>query len=251
MINSLGKGITKNITVNELSTKRKIASANSIELNSLNFDYINQNRDQKFITEIDFRLNGIDLSISEISPEFSNYFTLMGYENVKFDFGTLLKWTPNQNILNFNLDLGITDAADLELKSRFSGLSADAFNINNQAAIGAYLLSNFKLNQISLSLIDKSLRDNLIKLAAAESKVSTSEIKKQIINQINTYTATANQTNLFNQYKNAVIKFINGSKKIVIQISPTTPISIAEVSPYFLTMDYDQIIRVLNLSIKN
>ena len=38
MINSLGKGITKNIIVNELSTKRKIASANSIELNSLNFD---------------------------------------------------------------------------------------------------------------------------------------------------------------------------------------------------------------------
>ena len=47
---------------------------------------------------------------------------------------------PNQNILNFNLDIGITNAADIEFKSTFSGLSADAVNINNQAAIGAYLL---------------------------------------------------------------------------------------------------------------
>ena len=251
MISSLGKGTTKNIIVNDLASKRKIASANSINLNSLKFDYINKNRDQKFITEIDFSLNGIDLSISDVSPEFSNYFALMGYENVKFDFGTMLKWAPNQNILNFNLDIGITNAADIEFKSTFSGLSADAVNINNQAAIGAYLLSNFKLNKMSLSLIDNSLKDKLIKLAAAQTNVTTNEIKKEIINQINTYTATASQTNLFNQYKNSVIKFINGAKKIVIQISPNSPVSIAEVSPYFLTMDYDQIIKVLRLSIKN
>ena len=251
MISSLGKGTTKNITVKELSSKRKIASANNINLNSLKFDYINQNRDQKFITEVDFSLNGIDLSITDISPEFSNYFKLMGYDNVKFDFGTLLKWVPNQNILNFNFDIGITDAVELDFKSTFSGLSADAFNINNQAAIGAYLLSNFKLNELTLSLIDNSLKDNLIKLAAAQTNVTTNEFKKEIINQINTYTASASQTNLFNQYKNSVVKFINGAKKIVIQISPNTPISVAEASPYFLAMDYDQIIKVLNLSIKN
>ena len=251
IISSLGKGTTKNITVKELSSKRKIASANNINLNSLKFDYINQNKDQKFITEVDFSLNGIDLSITDISPEFSNYFKLMGYDNVKFDFGTLLKWVPNQNILNFNFDIGITDAVELDFKSTFSGLSADAFNINNQAAIGAYLLSNFKLNELTLSLIDNSLKDNLIKLAAAQTNVTTNEFKKEIINQINTYTASASQTNLFNQYKNSVVKFINGAKKIVIQISPNTPISVAEASPYFLAMDYDQIIKVLNLSIKN
>ena len=104
---------------------------------------------------------------------------------------------------------------------------------------------------MSLSLIDNSIKDKLIKLAAAQTNVTTNELKKEIINQINTYTATASQTNLFNQYKNSVIKFINGAKKIVIQISPNSPVSIAEVSPYFLTMDYDQIIKVLRLSIKN
>ena len=40
--------------------QRKIASANNINLNSLKFDYINQNRDQKFITEVDFSLNKIN-----------------------------------------------------------------------------------------------------------------------------------------------------------------------------------------------
>ena len=52
---------------------------------------------------------------------------------------------------------------------------------------------------------------------------------------------------------NTVKKFINGSKKIELNISPSSPISIAEVSPYFLTMTVnpDQFIKILNLSITN
>ena len=250
-LNSLGSGVTRNIVVKDLSTKNKIATASSVSLNSLKFDYIDNNRDQKSLTEFDVNFTGLDLSVNEISPEFSNYFTLMGYDNIKFDFGTSLKWVTTKNILNFDINLGITNAADLKLKTTFSGLSAEALSINNEAALGAYLLSNFKLNNLSLSLIDNSLRDNILKLAAAESKMTINEFKREIINLINTYTATANQTNLFNQYKSSVVKFINGSKKIVVEISPKTPVSLAEVSPYFLAMDYNQIIRVLNLSIKN
>ena len=250
-INSLGSGVTRNIVVKDLSTNNKIVTASSISLNSLKFDYIDNDRNQKSLTEFDINFTGLDLSVNEVSPEFSNYFTLMGYDNIKFDFGTSLKWVTTKNMLNFDINLGITKAADLELKTTFSGLSAEALNIQNEAALGAYLLSNFKLNNLSLSLVDNSLRDNIFKLAAAESKMTTPEFKREIINQINAYTASATQTNLFNQYKKSVVKFINGSKKIVIQISPNKPISIAEVSPYFLTMDYDQIIRVLNLSIKN
>ena len=250
-INSLGSGVTRNIVVKDLSTKNKIVTASSISLNSLKFDYIDNNRNQKSLTEFDINFTGLDLSVNEVSPEFSNYFTLMGYDNIKFDFGTSLKWVTSKDMLNFDINLGITKAADLELKTTFSGLSAEALDIQNEAALGAYLLSNFKLNNLSLSLVDNSLRDNIFKLAAAESKMTTPEFKREIINQINAYTASATQTNLFNQYKKSVVKFINGSKKIVIEISPNNPISIAEVSPYFLTMDYDQIIRVLNLSIKN
>ena len=250
-INSLGSGVTRNIVVKDLSTNNKIVTASSISLNSLKFDYIDNDRIQKSLTEFDINFTGLDLSVNEVSPEFSNYFTLMGYDNIKFDFGTSLKWVTTKNMLNFDINLGITKAADLELKTTFSGLSAEALNIQNEAALGAYLLSNFKLNNLSLSLVDNSLRDNIFKLAAAESKMTTPEFKREIINQINAYTASATQTNLFNQYKKSVVKFINGSKKIVIQISPKNPLSIAEVSPYFLTMDYDQIIRVLNLSIKN
>ena len=175
----------------------------------------------------------------------------MGYESVKFDFGTSWKWTPSSDLLDINLNLGITDAADLSLKSTFTGLSEELFNINNGAALGAYFLSNFKLNNFELSLTDNSLRDKLFKLAAAESNMTTKDLKREMINQINTYTETASKTNLFIQYKNAIEKFINGSKKIVLQIAPVSPISIAEVSPYFLTMNYDQIIKVLNLSITN
>ena len=200
---------------------------------------------------MDFSFNGIDLNMANLSPEFSTYFTLMGYESVKFDFGANLKWTPSNNLLNFNLNLGITDAADLSLKSSFTGLSENLFNINNSSALGAYLLSNFKLDNFELSLIDNSLKEKLFKLAAAESNITTKDLKREIINQLNTYTANASKTNLFLQYKRAIENFVNNSKKIVLQIAPESPISIAEVSPYFLTMNYDQIIEVLNLSISN
>ena len=72
----------------------------------------------------------------------SPIFTLMGYESVKFDFGANLKWTPSNNLLNFNLNLGITDAADLSLKSNFTGLSGELFNINNGAALGCLLYTS-------------------------------------------------------------------------------------------------------------
>ena len=251
MINSLGSGITKNITVKKLSTNKYIGGAKSIDLESLKFDYIDSIKEQKSLTEIDFNFNGLDLNIAEVSPEFSKYFTLMGYESVKFDFGTSWKWAPSNNLLNVNLNLGITDAADLSLKSSFTGLSENLFNINNSSALGAYLLSNFKLDNFELSLIDNSLKEKLFKLAAAESNITTKDLKREIINQLNTYTANASKNNLFLQYKRAIENFVNNSKKIVLQIAPESPISIAEVSPYFLTMNYDQIIKVLNLSISN
>ena len=245
--------MTENVTVRDLSTNNVIGGADSIKLKSLKFDYIDREKKQKSLTEIDFSLNGIDLNMANVSPEFATYFTLMGYESVKFDFGTNLKWKPSNNLLNFDLNLGITDAADLSLTSSFTGLSGELFNTNNVAALGAYFLSNFKLKNFKLSLIDNSLRDKLIKLAAANLKMNTNDFKIYMINQMDNFTSAATGNALFDQYKKSVKKFINGSKKIELKISPSSPISIAEVSPYFLNMEVnpDPFIKILNLSITN
>ena len=117
--------------------------------------------------------------------------------------------------------------------------------------IGAYFLTNFKINDIKLSLIDNSLRNKLLSFAAQQQNLSVEEFKKTLINQIDFYSDTTQKTKLFVEYRQAVVNFINGSRKIKLQISPETPVSIAELTPYFLNPDINSIITKLNLHVSN
>ena len=88
-------------------------------------------------------------------------------------------------------------------------------------------------------------------LAAQTSNSSASRFKSDIIKQIDAYLVNSQKTRLFNQYRQAVIKFINGSNKISIKIEPKIPISFMEMAPYFINPDVNIIIDKLNLNIKN
>jgi len=248
MIDSLGNNVTNNIIVKDLSTKSEIASLKSFGLNNLNFEYIDDQK-QKFLTGLDIKFEGLDLNIQKISPEFSSYFKLLGYNNVKFDFGTIYNF-KNNNDLEFKIDLGITDAASISLATIFSGLSSEIFNLSGNS-LGAYFLTNFKINDIKLSLIDYSLRDKLLNFGAQQENVSVEELKKILIDQIDLYSATTDKTKLFVEYRKAVVNFINGSNKIKLHISPEIPVSIAELSPYYFNPDINSIISKLNLHVSN
>ena len=65
------------------------------------------------MTNLDLNIDGIDLNLAEVSPEFSSYFKLLGYDTVKFDFGTSWNWNKQKNNLGFNIDLGVTNAASI------------------------------------------------------------------------------------------------------------------------------------------
>ena len=227
----------------------KIGSVKNFSIKNLKFDYIG-NQKQKFLTNLDLNIDGIDLNLAEVSPEFSNYFKLLGYDTVKFDFGTSWNWNKQKNDLGINIDLGVTNAASIALSTIFSGLSSEIFNMQADS-LGAYLLTNFKINDIKLSLIDNSLRDKLFNFAAKQENVSVKEFKKTLISQIDSYSVTTQKTKLFVEYRQAVVNFINGSRKIKLQISPEMPISIAELSPYFLNPDINSIISKLNLYVSN
>ena len=250
MIDSLGSGKTQNIIVKNLSTKNQIGSLKSFNLNSIKFDYIDNNQKQKFLTSFDFNLEGLDLNIQEISPEFSSYFKLLGYDNVKFDFGSNYDLEKN-NDLSFDIDLGITDAASIKFSSIFSGFDLDQItNLTNEALL-FYFSTNFKIKEVGLSLIDNSLRDKLFKFAAQQQNTSVNSLKTTLIKQMDAYLVTTQKTRLFNQYRESVIKFINGSKRISIKVSPQTPLSIAEMSPYLINPDVNMIISKLNLHVSN
>ena len=249
MIDNLGNSITKDIVLKNKTTNAKIGSVKNFSIKNLKFDYIG-NQKQKFLTNLDLNIDGIDLNLAEVSPEFSSYFKLLGYDTVKFDFGTSWNWNKQKNDLGINIDLGVTNAASIALSTIFSGLSSEIFNMQADS-LGAYLLTNFKINDIKLSLIDNSLRDKLFNFAAKQENVSVKEFKKTLISQIDSYSVTTQKTKLFVEYRQAVVNFINGSRKIKLQISPEMPISIAELSPYFLNPDINSIISKLNLYVSN
>ena len=102
-----------------------------------------------------------------------------------------------------------------------------------------------------MSLIDNSLRDKLFKFAAQQQNTSVNSLKTTLIKQMDAYLVTTQKTRLFNQYRQSVIKFINGSRRITIKVSPQTPLSIAEMSPYLINPDVNVIISKLNLHVSN
>ena len=249
-LDSLGSGKTLNAAVKDPTTKKQIMSMDSLNLSGIKFDYVDKNKQQKFLTEFGFDLKGLDINVNEVSPEFSTYFALLGYNSVKFDFGSNYNLEKN-NDLNFDLDLGITDAASLNFESTFSGLNLDQITNFTDDALIAYLSTNIRVKKIGLSLIDNSLRDKLFALAAQTSNSSVSIFKSDIIKQIDSYLINSQKTRLFNQYRQAVIKFINGSNKISFKIEPKTPLSFMEMAPYFINPDVNIIIDKLNLNVRN
>ena len=178
-------------------------------------------------------MKGLDVNVNEVSPEFSTYFALLGYNSVKFDFGSNYILEKN-NDLNFDIDLGITDAASLNFESTFSGLDLNQITNFTDDALLAYLSTNIRVKKIGLSLLDNSLRDNLFKLAAQTSNTSISSFKTDLIKQMDAYLVNSQKTRLLNQYRQAVVKFINGSKKISVKVEPKTPLSFMEMAPYFI-----------------
>ena len=77
MIKSLGSGVTENITIRNLTTNDYIGGADSIYLKSLKFDYIDSEKKQKSLTEIDFSFNGINLNMyGGIDDLYDDYFRL-------------------------------------------------------------------------------------------------------------------------------------------------------------------------------
>ena len=85
------------------------------------------------------------------------------------------------NDLNFDIDLGITDAASLNFESTFSGLDLNQITNFTDDALLAYLSTNIRVKKIGLSLLDNSLRDNLFKLAAQTSNTSEGAFKSDLI----------------------------------------------------------------------
>ena len=221
------------------------------QLEDLNFDYFGNSGDIKVPTSFNFKIEGSDFNSSELDKTFGNMFSKVGYNSIKFDFGTEWEWNTNKNNILLNLDLGITDAASINLSSNFIDFNTDILTLKGAPLI-TYLLTNPKLKNFSLSLKDDSLRDKLITAAAQEANMTTDQYRDFLTQSLDIYATTLGvDQKIAKDMKKAAVNFIKRSNKISISIKPSKPISITDLMPDITSQNYENIIKKLNLSIRN
>ena len=234
-----------------IEDNKQIFSLDLAQLEDLNFDYFGNSGDIKVPTSFNFKIEGSDFNSSELDKTFGNMFSKVGYNSIKFDFGTEWEWNTNKNNILLNLDLGITDSASINLSSNFTDFNTDILTLKGAPLI-TYLLTNPKLKDFSLSLKDDSLRDKLITAAAQEANMTTDQYRDFLTQSLDIYAATLGvDQKIAKDMKKAAVNFIKSSNKISISIKPRKPTSITELMPDITSQNYENIIKRLNLSIRN
>ena len=246
---SLGNFQIENIKF--IERNKQLFSLDLAQLEDLNFDYFGNSGDIKVPTSFNFKIEGSDFNSSELDKTFGNMFSKIGYNSIKFDFGTDWEWNTNKNNILLNLNLGITDAASINFSSNFTDFNTDVLTLKG-APLMTYLLTNPKLKNFSLSLKDDSLRDKLLTTSAKEANMTTDQYRDFLTQSLDIYATTLGvEQKIARDMKKAVVNFINRSNKISISIKPSKPISVTDLMPDITSQNYDNIIKKLNLSIRN
>ena len=114
------------------------------------------------------------------------------------------------------------------------------------------MLTNPKLKNFSLSLKDDSLRDKLITTAAQEANMTTDQYRDFLTQSLDIYATTLGvDQKIAKDMKKAAVNFIKRSNKISISIKPSKPISATDLMPDITSQNYENIIKKLNLNIRN
>ena len=244
-------GIFQVENFNFIEDNKKIFSVDLVQLKDLNFDYFGNSGDIKVPTSFNFKIEGSDFNSSELDKTFGNMFSKVGYNSIKFDFGTKWEWNTNKDNILLNLDLGITEAASINLSSNFTGFNTDILTLKG-APLTTYLLTNPKLKNFSLSLKDDSLKDKLITATAQEANMTTEQYREFLTQTLDIYATTLGvDQKIARDMKKAAVNFIKRSNKISISIRPSKPISVTDLMPDITSQNYENIIKKLNLSIRN
>ena len=99
-----------------------------------------------------------------------------------------------------------------------------------------------KLNKSSIHVFAENNGIEIFNPINFHSSKTVEEFKKTLINQIDFYSDTTQKTKLFVEYRQAVVNFINGSRKIKLQISQ------AKSDYQFSIEDYDNKKQNLDLA---
>ena len=240
----------EDLIVEELNSKRKILSLKNFEISDIEFEKPS-NRNQKILSNLEFNVDDLEMvGTDKFYPDFSNYMKKLSYSKIALNTGGKWYWNVNDDEFGLDLNIGLTDAFSLNFTSEYSGLSSDFLNLNSDA-MGTYFLTNLKINEAELSLQDKSLRNRLIRMFSLETNKSEAQVKNMAISNIRNYSAEMRQSNLTREYEKSLINFIDGDDEIKFKLKPKTPVSIAEITPYFQNGDIDLLAEKLNLTVGN
>jgi len=239
--------------INEFSliTKNeRILDFDNFQFNNIKFDYLGDNGDKKIPISFEFIVDGADFNLKN-AHEYRDIADSLKYKAIKFDFGGEWDWNTRRNNLSINLDLGIKDAASIELKSSFTGLSTEVLNLTG-GPLATYLMTEPKLKSLNLALDDNSLKNRLIYYFAKQENMSSEQYKDFIVQSIQIFIKTIGANNtLVKSMEEAVTNFIYDANNITLSAKPSQPLSITDLIPDFRDPDPNKIIDKLNLKITN
>ena len=253
------------VSLDNLEVKNFSANINSADaftldnakINNIKFDYFGDNNNTKVPTSFNFEIKGADFNydqVREISGGLAFLDGLideLGYENIKFDFKTGWKWNTKANDILFNLNLGITDAASLDISTKIIDLDTNILTLQG-APLLTYLMTAPKLKELSLSLVDRSFRNKFINYAAKEQGMTIDQLKDLVIQSMDIFSNTLGiDQSLEKQFIGATSNFINGSDKITLSIKPPEPVSINDLTPDMMGQNYEGLVDKLNVRIGN
>ena len=233
-----------------ISKNERILDFDNFQFNNIKFDYLGDNGDKKIPISFEFIVDGADFNLKN-AHEFRDIADSLKYDAIKFDFGGRWDWSTRRNNLSINLDLGIKDAASIELKSSFTDLSTEILNLTG-APLGTYLMTEPKLKNLNLAFDDNSLKNRLIYYFAKQENMSSEQYKDFIAQSIKIFIKTIGANNtLVKNMEEAVTNFIYDANNITLSAKPSQPLSITDLIPDFRDPDPNKIIDKLNLKITN
>ena len=177
-----------------------------------------------------------------------DYFDILGYDELKFDYSTNFKWSPSSEIFTFNFNIGMQEGAEILFKSKFDDIDLyTLINDSNTPIILDYLQTTPKISSIDLTLKDKGLTPRMLEYGAYEMGMSSDQLVTFITSQLQAYSVYV-ESPLTNQFIISLQNFLENPNSLSFKMQPKASLTYDDI----LSLSYNPslLVEVLNIKIR-
>jgi len=188
------------------------------------------------------------ITITSDDQVVKDYFDILGYNELKFDYSTKFKWSPSSEIFTFNFNIGMQEGAEILFKTKFDDI--DLYTLINDSTtpiILDYLQTTPKISSIDLTLKDKGLTPRMLEYGAYEMGMSSDQLVTFITSQLQAYSVYVDSP-LTNEFIISLQNFLENPNSLSFKMQPKASLTYDDI----LSLSYDPslLVEVLNIKIR-